>query len=433
MSIKQVFAFIALLLVTSLVIPAQANNVSNVRKLWSLDGWSTMTSHKQGILICKTSEQNGIKELDFLNINTGKSLWNNSMNDMTKEYKDQNSYNVKGHIGTYGNTVIVSSYTKNSAFDIFTGRKMWTVGNVELTESIKTQNTRIIYSTYQNVYHTNVVDLLKFDLERGAILFNKKINLSGDDLFLESGSTPYVISVIDNLIFFSFCYRIQCYDIYKERVIWKTEPLFYTGKCIIMDINVYVSRHDQIDCETDTEYIDCYSIFTGKLIYRLNGYDLHIKDNKLCFYQSGCSILEDKDRYTYFMKDIETLNTVKSITFPDKDYVYTAYGTNYFVTKTNGRQHKNDKYAKFHVYDYQLNIVEEMNDLFDGMDGYSYVKVQDDALILDLDIVNKPTQKRIIVYGLPDYKKSNHSYKPPYNLIFWILKYILGRIGACLP
>lgn len=433
MSIKRVLVIITLFLTTSLLTPVQTNNASGVNKLWVLDGWSLLTSHKQGILVCKTNEQDRILEVDFLNINTGKSIWHDSKNDMTKEYKAQKSYDLKGYIETYKNTVIISSYDKKSAFEIFTGRKMWTVDKIELTESIKTQDARVIYSTYDNVYHTNVVDLLKFDTEKGVILSNKKINLSGDDSFFETGSTPHVVYVADNLIFFFFCYRIQCYDIYKERVIWKTDPIFYLSEASISGNYIFFSHHGQVDCETDSEYIECYNIYSGKLIYRLNGYDLFIKDNKLYFYQLGCSTLEDKDKYTYFMKDAETLDSVKSIAFPENDYVHTAYGTNYFVTKTNGRQYKNDKYAKLYVFDYQLNVVEVINDLFEGMDGYSYAQVQDDVLILDLDIVNKQTQERIIVYGLPDYKKSNHLYKPPCNLIFWILKYILGQVGGHLP
>lgn len=203
-------------------------------------------------------------------------------------------------------------------------------------------------------------------------------------------------------------------------------------KCVILDNNVYFSRHDLIDCETDSEYIDCYNILTGSLQYRFNSGDFNIKDNKFYFYRSHCPYKESIDEDTFFKKELPAFNTIKSIKFENGFFSNSEYGTKYIVIETYIE--KTQKLGnKIDIYDYDLNHIQTIAHSFGTPDRFFSSKVYDDVMILSIAPTKDSNDSELIVYGLPDYKKSNHSYKPPYNLIFWILKYILGRVAGLLP
>lgn len=415
-----------MLLSTTFLNPLKADNKDQTKILWNAKGCYALATHKLGLLIAKSEDKNKISEIDFVDYSTGKSLWNNKDNDITKEYSTNtvNFYSIK----IYKNTVIFIELKKSICFDLLKGKKMWTVSDIDLYNPLGNQAGPVVYTTYTKEYKTNVIDLIEFDLDYGLIKEKKEINLASDDIaFGYNGCDPTVIGVKDDKILFDFCYQIQCYDLIKQRVIWKTKEFYYTGECKIIDTNIIVSRNNQIDCETDSYYYDFHNLFTGQLQNRLNAVDLYIKDNNLFFYQFGCSINEKLEKYIFFKKRLYGFETMENMSFPNMDYAYTRYGTNYCAIATY-KDNKRRNGIKIDIYDYDFNHIQAITKPSDLLDKLFSIKVFDDVMVLNISPTNDSNNSEVAVYALPDYKQSNHTYKLPINFIQKVLQFILKKI-----
>jgi hypothetical protein len=187
-----------------------------------------------------------------------------------------------------------------------------------------------------------------------------------------------------------------------------------------MDDSIYYTRYEQIDCETDINYIDCLNFETGDLKFRLKGKYLNVFGNKLYFYEKGCSYSGQQDTTLFLLKELPSLKTVKSIDLSKYDFPATSYGSKYICIRHLDLENPKNK-STVDIYDYDFNFIKRI----DQKSHNFGIAALDVVLILHTSVKNS---QEIIVYSLPNYDKSNHEYKPPINLIEWIIKLILGKL-----
>lgn len=207
---KHTSLLLAILLLFSITSspPTKADNAGETKVLWKVKSWKVLATHKLGLLVAKLDNKGKIADIDFVDYNSGKSLWNNPGNEITKEYSNSKTNNGRyfSLIKTHKNTVIFLAYKKSICFDLLTGEKMWAVDGIELYGHLENQSGPIVYATYEKEYKTNVIDLLEFDLDSGLIKAKRGINLASDELALKSmGHQPYVIAAKDDKIIFDYC------------------------------------------------------------------------------------------------------------------------------------------------------------------------------------------------------------------------------------
>lgn len=416
---KRMLIILAILLLVSPVV-SSASETGDIKVLWNTKNWSVFGVHKLGILSMKTNTSNEITELAFLGINNGNDLWGSEKNDIRKEMVGKNSHGYKGTANFYMNYVIMSGWKSNKCFDLISGKKMWEENTVELPWSMKNQRGPVIFTTLNKHYYTNTISLLKFDLEKGIIIKTMNISLLSTPRLAKNGSPAFVLSSSGSLVFIFFDYIIQCYDTVKENVIWSIDVLGVYEDFFVKDDNIYYSRDEQIECETDTYYIDCRNIETGDLKFRLNGDNLKIIGNKLYFFEKGCSKPGQQDKILFLLKDLPSLKTIKSIDLSKQYFPQASFGSKHVCLYTLDRENPN-KIPSVDVYDHDFNFVKRIDQLSQNFG----IIALDDVLILSTSAKPRP---EIVVYSLPNYNKSNHIYKPPINIVRWIINLILGKL-----
>lgn len=416
---KKMLIIVSIVLLSSPLM-MKASGTSDIKVLWSNKDWSALGVHKLGILSMKTNTSNVITELAFLGINDGSDLWGSEINDIRKEIVGKNGNGYKEIVNFYMNCVIMSGWKGDKCFDLINGKKKWEQNTVELPWSIKNQKGPIIYTTLNKYYYTNTISLQTFDLVKGEIDKTFNVSLLSTPRLARNGSPAFVLSSSGPLVFIFFDYIIQCYDTVKEKVIWSIDVLGVYEDFFVMDDSIYYTRDEQIECETDINYIDCRNIETGDLKFRLNGDNLKIIGNKLYFFEKGCTNPGQQNKTLYLLKELPSLKTIKSIDLSKHYFPQISYGSKYICLYL--LDHENPKkIPAVDVYDHDFNFVKRIDQLSQNMG----IIALDDVFILSTSVKTSP---EIIVYSLPNYNKSNHIYNPPFDLIKWIIKLIIGKL-----
>jgi hypothetical protein len=428
---RKIILFLALLL----LLPIGYIRSEDKSPLWKSGRFKILSTYKQSMLIGYVNgyaSNNKYDRIDLVDKVSGKSLWNSDNNDICKFLK--NRIDVY-RIFTKLNLVILSYYdyyqelVKTRCFDMLTGSLLWS--NNEISTFVRETNVvyvkdDVVYATYFKKTKNPIIKLLEFDIYKGTIISSKEMRLVYDCQDISSNDVchfPLIIGYINDKIYIDYSNKLQCYDLYNQKLLWAIEKTWYMYEVLFNNNVIVVSSLEDYECGLTNVY-RFINPFTGKQVYETSGYKtILIRNDIMYFQQCPCPHNIDIVKKEFLTKlDINEFKILKEISI--KSY-FSNYTSNFILTTQRNINSKNDAGFEFivSIFDYDLKHIET-------------ITKKSNAEFIDLDAtddiytISYSTKNGSIsiteVYTLPDFEY--YEKKSFLDLVKWFINYIFKKI-----
>lgn len=418
--------FINLLLIVVFLFGSSGNmaySSNGDNKLYEMlldDMYYPVAKYKNEIILHKNV--NSPESFICIDIQTGKSCWEGSDNDLKKTIAFFSDF-------LQLDDLLILNDTKNKeiiCYDLSTGNRKW---HKKLADADyyfkKISNDKFV--AYQDEIIVDGIIINIVNAIDGGLIDTITIN----DYIGKTKNKAYhrIIDANQNFVLFDVSGYMQCYDLNRGKIIWNKKYGLespWLGKAIIYGNSVLYS----IGISNDFPLVDDYlirilSIESGESIDFFPGSPQFYIENDYLYYFCRKKDIIDNRKYFYINKyNLKTHSLIKSYT---DNYIYIPilglFKSEYGLICLNVKKNQDNASREIMVYDNNLEIICAMSLDYLSFDYYLY----DDYILYFIRDKNKIGNDipKYVCYKIPFKKYTN---KNALYMLKWLLSFILFQL-----
>ncbi len=406
------FRIILLILMINISI-VEATNIEIINESFRIDkDIRIIASYDNYAIICSQDFEKTNK-YKLINLEDGSTIWDKD-NDFIKIVKS--SY-IEDDSLSFGSQVFVYMNNYLYAFDIFSGANIWTLKcNLPYPISFKV----LMSEGYTISEDKDDYFLLAIDLTSGSIIEKHKIamssssynsmirlyDISNDHLLLNINSRVTLI----NRSNFSILWQYPVYsDLNDNANIYKKNVILYS------------MNYDK-PCKFPSTYIQCIDLYSGLEKWHIKAQDKYIIKDDYIYYFLGdirCGEESKKSIGIFSISLGKTLNRVFIDDIQKSCYIFDRFDN--ILTFANFAI-KNTNIVKLLYFDHNLSLINEQSLNID--DKFKLCSITYLNRYIAIKFYNESDNQFIFIC----YNFNSTSPSPPFNLIKWILDFILRKL-----